>query len=216
MRRLWNERKLLLVLNFVVILPDKFSDTLAKFLRAEDTNLNGIGFAPCPALAAVASPIGAVWRCQLAPLGEVSLGLHFLRFHHHLHGSKYATWSAQAIPSWGPTSIPSAAKPSQERSAFSPTQFSLRIFFSFFTLPSLDFFPKYIFSVRLLTVGDCQPSATRARVGARGCSAKRRMPGSGDQKHPAGWVYSHIYKKYFLAKICKTCKLGMRSCLCQN
>lgn len=93
---------------------------------------------------------------------------------------------------------------------------SLYVSFYFFTLPSLDFFPKYIFSVRLLTVGDCQPSATRARVGARGCSAKRRMPGSGDQKHPAGWVYSHIYKKYFLAKICKTCKLGMRSCLCQN
>lgn len=58
MRRLWNERKLLLVLNFVVILPDKFNDTLAKFLKveAEGTNLNGIGFAPHPALAVVASP----------------------------------------------------------------------------------------------------------------------------------------------------------------
>lgn len=93
---------------------------------------------------------------------------------------------------------------------------SLYVSFFFFTLPSLDFFPKFIFSARLLTVGDCQPSATRVRVGARGCSAKRRMPGSGDQKHPTGWVYSHIYKKYFLAKICKTCKFGVRSCLCQN
>lgn len=37
-----NERKLLLVLNFVVILPDKFNDVLAKFLRAEAENIQFI------------------------------------------------------------------------------------------------------------------------------------------------------------------------------
>lgn len=37
--RIPNARKLLLVLNFVVILPDKFNDALAKFLRAESEDV---------------------------------------------------------------------------------------------------------------------------------------------------------------------------------
>lgn len=55
-----NERKLLLVLNFVVTLPDEFNDALAKFLRAdsEDVNLNGIIFPPFPMPAFAAADHG--------------------------------------------------------------------------------------------------------------------------------------------------------------
>lgn len=218
MRRLWNERKLLLVLNFVVILPDKFNDTLAKFLKveAEGTNLNGIGFAPHPALAVVASP-----DHTLALFGGAS-------WHHREKFPLYFIFCISITTSMAPNTLRGVPKPSpvEAQSRFQAQQNHLKnalrfhqhnsMYLFFFSLPSLDFFPKFIFSVRLLTVGDCQPSATRARAGARGCSANRRMPGNGDQKHPTGWVYSHIYMKYCLAKICKTHKFGVRSCLCQN
>lgn len=42
--RIPNARKLLLVLNFVVILPDKFNDALAKFLRAQSEDVQLIRF----------------------------------------------------------------------------------------------------------------------------------------------------------------------------
>lgn len=73
-----NESKLLLVLNFVVTLPDEFNDALAKFLRAdpEDVNLDGIISPPFPVPAFAAAGCGCTGRCHhphgcLAGLGNL-------------------------------------------------------------------------------------------------------------------------------------------------
>lgn len=136
--------------------------------------------------------IGAVWRCQLAPPGEVSLVLHFLHFHHYLHGSKYTARSAQAIPSWGPISIPSAAKPSQERSAFSPTQFYVSSFFftaKFRLFPQIYFFSAFADSWRLSTI--CYPCARRsARLQCEPKDARQWGP---ETPHRVG-LFPHLHE----------------------
>lgn len=63
-----NERKLLLVLNFVVILPDKFDDVLAKFLRADTENVQFTGLFSPPFFPHHPDPAGSGRRCPSSSL----------------------------------------------------------------------------------------------------------------------------------------------------
>lgn len=63
-----NERKLLLVLNFVVILPDKFSNVLAKFLRAETENVQFTRLFFPPFFPHHPKPAGSGRRCPSSSL----------------------------------------------------------------------------------------------------------------------------------------------------
>lgn len=196
MRRLWNERKLLLVLNFVVILPDKFNDTLAKFLKVRQR---------APISMGLVLPLilrwqwwhhpTTHWRCLEVPVGTTGRSFpctSFSAFPSLLPWLQIHCRSAQAIPSWGPISIPSAAKPSQERSAFSPTQFYVSFFFftaKFRLFPQIYFFSAFADSWRLSTI--CYPCARRsARLQCEPKDARQWGP---ETPHRVG-LFPHLHE----------------------
>jgi len=196
MRRLWNERKLLLVLNFVVILPDKFNDTLAKFLKveAEGTNLNGIGFAPHPALAVVASP-----DHPLALFGGAS-------WHHREKFPLAFIFCISITTSMAPNTLRGVPKPSpvEAQSRFPAQQNHLKnalrfhqhnsMYLFFFTakfrlFPQIYFFSAFADSWRLSTI--CYPCARRsARLQCEPKDARQWGP---ETPHRVG-LFPHLHE----------------------
>lgn len=124
-----------------------------------------------------------VWRGWGTSWRDFAHGLHLLHLHHHFWDAKLAARSPRAISSWVPTSIPNGARGENIAEMFCIfPDIILYMFFFFFTAKfRFFFFPKFIFSARLLTVGDCKPSAPNARAEARGCRANRR------RLRRAGW-----------------------------
>lgn len=135
---------MLLVLNFVVILPDKFDDVLAKFSRADTENVQFTGLFSPPFFPHHPDPAGSGRRCPSS-----SLPLH--------HRISWAEPSHQRQGKYSKLTHPPHHNLIHIFFSLAVRAGSFLLFF-FFSLHSFSL--NLFFLVHLLTVGSSEPSAT--------------------------------------------------------